>query len=674
MVVTHTRAPAGATIRAVLRPGLLLGGVVTLSTVIRGAVAWHHSVPRYFPDEWIYTALARSIGHGQLRVDGHRALFPALIEPIAAAPLWRLFPVATAYHLVQVENALFASLAAVPIYILGRRLHLSSTSCLLCAVFALATPTLVMIPFTLTDFVGYVLVLTAVLAGQRSLEEPTGRSQVLFALAAGIAALGRTEYFVLVPAYLVAAVILDRRRVLSRHAIAFAAVAPAGLALIIASTGYFSVTVHHVPLRFADVTQISLQLFLLVLVTGIVIVPGAVVGLWRPPDRATTAFAALTTAFVAFLVTEVGIFSANSAARFRERYLFAIAPLLALSFCTYVRRRCPHKWAVFLLSVTLAIAAARIPVSAYSTGAARFDAMTLLAFERLQAETGVASTSFLVAGLLTLGGAWAILIALRGRGTAALPAAIALTIAMSVLATWEDVRDTRHVRAQLPADLEWVTHAAKGPVTAVGTPLSSASDLLFPLYWNPVIDRVLLLDDATTADQYAGPNVHPGPHGEVGAPPGDFLFDNGGTQASFSNARLITAKPSFQLWRAAEAPRYRTLVEGMWRDGWLIAGGRIRAWSRAPGSGAAVRLGLTFSVPRTWPRNAFVALNGRRWTIAPGDHVHVICTAEASVDVTYRSQAVFDQKNRPVSVRLTHVAPSDIPTRSAGRRTICRSA
>ena len=171
----------------------------------------------------------------------------------------------------------------MPIYLLGRRLGLASGSTLLCCVFALATPTLVMIPFTLTDFIAYPLVATAVLCAQRALEHPTRRSQLLFVGSAGLATLARTEYFVLVPAYVVAAVILDRRQVVRRHTIAFAAVVPAVVALVVAATGYFSISVHNVPFRFTDVTQIGLQLFLLVLAAGIVIVPGAVVGLGAHP-------------------------------------------------------------------------------------------------------------------------------------------------------------------------------------------------------------------------------------------------------------------------------------------------------------------------------------------------------------------------------------------------------
>ena len=42
------------------------------------------------------------------------AHFPAILEPLLAAPLWRFFSIETAYHLVQAENAVAASLVGDP--------------------------------------------------------------------------------------------------------------------------------------------------------------------------------------------------------------------------------------------------------------------------------------------------------------------------------------------------------------------------------------------------------------------------------------------------------------------------------------------------------------------------------------------------------------------------------
>src|SRR3954449_12723380 len=109
--------------------------VVGISTVVRGAAAFARQTPMYFPDEYMYSELGRSISTGgrtlvrgtettfppliqPIRaaraplVPGPETTFPALLQPILTAPAWLLGDVATAYHAIQVANALAMSLAA----------------------------------------------------------------------------------------------------------------------------------------------------------------------------------------------------------------------------------------------------------------------------------------------------------------------------------------------------------------------------------------------------------------------------------------------------------------------------------------------------------------------------------------------------------------------------------
>src|SRR5690349_5485853 len=74
---------------------LALDAVVVTSIVLLGAaprvfVAFLSPTATYFPDEYIYSRLARSISHGSLTIRGVPAHFPALLEPLLAAPLWRV--------------------------------------------------------------------------------------------------------------------------------------------------------------------------------------------------------------------------------------------------------------------------------------------------------------------------------------------------------------------------------------------------------------------------------------------------------------------------------------------------------------------------------------------------------------------------------------------------------
>src|SRR3954463_11121004 len=99
-----------------LSPTIVLGGLAFVSALVRTLLALHHRGTTYWPDEWIYAGLSRSIGHGHLAIHGNASHFPAILQPILAAPLWRVFSVTTAFQLIQVGNAVAASLVIVPIY------------------------------------------------------------------------------------------------------------------------------------------------------------------------------------------------------------------------------------------------------------------------------------------------------------------------------------------------------------------------------------------------------------------------------------------------------------------------------------------------------------------------------------------------------------------------------
>ena len=84
-----TRVPAGVRART-LPAAAVLTFLVAASSVVRFIVtSLRLQTPVYLPDEYTYSALARSIaetGHPTIR--GVSAHFPALLEPILAAPFW----------------------------------------------------------------------------------------------------------------------------------------------------------------------------------------------------------------------------------------------------------------------------------------------------------------------------------------------------------------------------------------------------------------------------------------------------------------------------------------------------------------------------------------------------------------------------------------------------------
>src|SRR5207302_1127315 len=115
--------PVAVARAATIPARLLLFGIVAASFLVRYVAALGHSTPLYFPDEYIYSGIARSLARsGRPLIRGNSAHFPAMLEPLLAAPFWLSHDPAVAYRLTQAENALFMSLAAVPVYLLIRRL------------------------------------------------------------------------------------------------------------------------------------------------------------------------------------------------------------------------------------------------------------------------------------------------------------------------------------------------------------------------------------------------------------------------------------------------------------------------------------------------------------------------------------------------------------------------
>ena len=99
-------------------------------------------------------------------------------------------------------------------YLLARRIGLRGWYAVGCAAVALTSPDMIYAGFTLADPVAYPLVLTAVYAGVRALDEPTRRTQLAFLVWSGLATFTRAQYVVLPIAFVLATLLLDRKRAL----------------------------------------------------------------------------------------------------------------------------------------------------------------------------------------------------------------------------------------------------------------------------------------------------------------------------------------------------------------------------------------------------------------------------------------------------------------------------
>src|ERR671936_1349993 len=172
-------APAQpAVARAAAVPArLVLAGIVAASVAVRFVAALAHTTPLYFPDEYIYSEISRSLAHaGRPLIRGNAAHFPALLEPLLTAPFWALGGVEFAFRATQALNAVAMSLAAVPVYLLARRLGLGKWFALGCALLAVACPDLFYVSFVLGEPIAYPLALAALYAALYALSRSTRRS------------------------------------------------------------------------------------------------------------------------------------------------------------------------------------------------------------------------------------------------------------------------------------------------------------------------------------------------------------------------------------------------------------------------------------------------------------------------------------------------------------------
>ena len=603
--------------------------VVLVSLAVRVVASAAHPVPRYFPDEYVYTAIARSLAAGHApAVRGAPAHFPALLAPIFAAPLQALFSPETAFRLTQVENAFLMSVAAVPVYLLARRLSLSTRWALGCAVFAVAIPDLVYASYTLSDPVAYPFALAAVAAAVAALDRPSRRSQVIFLVFAGLATFARLQYVVLPAAYLGAAIMLDRRRVLRTQRLAIVVFVVPLVAAFAAGPsrvlGYYSHVTHlHVSTHLLH--WVVVDLFLLALTSGVVLVPGALVALARPRGRTETAFAAFAAVLAAGLLLEAGLYASNGSPRFQERYLFLLLPLVPVAYGLYAKHGRPGRLAVVAIAAVLLLVAARVPVSGYAAATGKTDSPFLFAVYELERAVGTANGSLIVSILATLGALSAIAVARWGQARAALLAAIAVLAVTSVGALVDDAKNAETARAGYPSNPAWVDALGAHDVTLLQTLGSPTDRAVEQLYWNRSISHEARLGNAQPTDAYPSPRVHVAADGALPGVTSTMLVQGYAASVQFANAEPVARFGSWWLWQANGTPKLSLLEQGRYSDDWLARSGRIEIWPDATGY---VRGALSFALTLRNGKPVSVRFGKVHYLVRPGVVTRVTYTLD----------------------------------------------
>jgi hypothetical protein len=587
-----------------------VAGIVVASFGGRFFAALPRLTPYYLPDEYIYPSLARSLAeHGRPLIRGAGVHFPALLEPIVTAPVWLVTddPV-TAFRLTQGIHAVLFSLAAIPAYLLCRRLGLARWLGIAVAALTVAVPDGVYSSTMLADPLAYPLVLSAIYAGVCVVSQPTLRAQLAFTVFSTLGILARIQYVIVPLAVLGAELAADRFRVAQAVrrlwlALVLLIVPPALLLATLGSGRVFGVYAHgnHALRPLSILHWVGLEAMLLVYSAGWAIVPGALAGLavvlFRPRGRAEIAFGVTTVLLVVGLLLEAAQIADTDSQRFQERYLFTLVPLLAVAFGLYVKRGLPGRVPVGLLSAGLLLLAARVPLSGYAAAHNKDDSPTLWAVLRLEGLTSVGNGSLAFALVAAALSVLVALVAFRKLpAAAAVVVAIAACCAMSAGASAFDARTSRGLRGTLPHDIRWVDHARLGNVDLLSPPGARKEQSWEALFWNTSVKRLLLLGSAPI-DQFAFKQLRIARDGTLlvdGRPDRrPLLVQTYASTVQLSGVERVRRERVFDLYRAVGTPRLRLVAAGRFADKWLAPQGAITVWTKTGGT-----LELVLALPR----------------------------------------------------------------------------
>ena len=633
----------GVSERGPVRPRLpaaaALAALVGLSAVVQTLLAWARPTPGYFPDEYIYAELGRSLAEtGRPLVRDGASHFAPLLYPLLTAPAWLIDEVATAYRAVQALDALVMSTAAVPVYLIGRRLALGRGLALICAACALAAPALLYPSWVMAEPLAYPLALAAVACAIVLLDRPTLGLQILLLALSGLAVLTRVQLAAIPLVYLVAAVTVGVRTRGLRSLVAErrlslgvvgALVAVAGVAGLRGHFGYYPSFTYVTVAPLDALEGLGANALVLAYSAGWVLVPPALLGLAlalaRPRSRVELAFGSVAAPLVALLLLQASLYGDTE--NVQERYVFYAVPLLVLACALYARRGWPLLRAHALLAAVAAAVASLVPLAGYAAAQGSAQSLLLSAHQALGTALGDAALASLVfAGAATvLSAAVLALLWLRpARATsfmfaATLAAMVGLTAAAFTF--YEDRRG--RLRAELlPTDRSWVDAAGVGEVTLLVAPRGTRADTHTTLFWNRSVDRVVLLPPSTPPDVFAAGTASIDGAGRLtvaGEPVrGPLLADGYGTWLELQDARVLRRGPTKTLWQPAGGAQLRLAMVGRYYDGLIAAEGAVTVWPTRPGGRLAGRLELALDAPAGWNRTAFrLRLPGGRTLARP---------------------------------------------------------
>lgn len=379
-----------------------LGVVVAGSIALRVVLSRRVPGPFIFTDELTYSELAKSFAaSGRFLVRDAPTHGYGVVYPVLISPAYRLFHnLPQAYAAVKAINSIAMSLAAIPAYLLARRM-MAPRLALLAALLAVAIPSLAYTGTVMTENAFYPLFLLTVLALVLVLERPTPARQLALVALVAVAFETRAQAVAFVPALLAAPLLLARIEqtdllgAVRRFVVLYAIVVGGGVVLVAAQlargrsisdlVGAYSVvgSRHYSAREIADFAlwgAADLDLYL-----GVIPLAAAILLIVRVRDeaRSVRAFIAGGISLALSFSLVVAAFNTQFASnRIEERNLFYIAPLLLIALIVWVDRfdagsRRRPRWAVGAVAAASLLPLA-IPFSRFVGDPVRSDSSALV--------------------------------------------------------------------------------------------------------------------------------------------------------------------------------------------------------------------------------------------------------------------------------------------------------
>jgi hypothetical protein len=404
-----------------------VGGLVVVSTLARFAIAQAFTTPWIAPDEMVYGMLGESLwSHGTLSMRGFDAPYYSVFTPALVGVPLSVTDLADGIQWARLLQSFTMSLVAVPTFVWARRLA-SPGWALAAAAITLAAPALHYAGFLMTEPLTLLVVTVALLMLARALEEPSTWRYGVFVAWTTAAAAVRLQALVLLPAFLLAAVLeavaaRDRNRLRPLVGLGVvSAVVVLLVGLIVVATGgeltrrsilgAYTPVGESTPVNGQGPGEIVWHAFdVAVLGLGLpVLAFAALAGTSfsrRDGDPRLRAFVSTSLGYAGLLVVQVGLFSSIYVGAVAERYLLTLLPLLAIALCAWIVRGAPRSHRVVVpVWAALVLLAALVPLDQLVSPGSIVNTLTpapLASLGSASAERLALVAAALVAGALVL--------------------------------------------------------------------------------------------------------------------------------------------------------------------------------------------------------------------------------------------------------------------------------